>query len=63
LDAPFQLLLALDYIIRYWMRRFSCCWRWTTLLDATFQVLLALGFIIGCAVSFVNYLATVQMLF
>jgi hypothetical protein len=45
LDAPFQLMLALDYI-----------------LDAPFQVLLALGFIVGCAVSFVNYLATEQVL-
>jgi hypothetical protein len=51
LDAPFQVLLAQGYNNGYWMRRFNCCWQWTTLLDALFQVLLALGFIIGCAVS------------
>jgi hypothetical protein len=62
LDAPFQVVLAQVYSNGYWMRRFNCCWRWTTLLDAPFQVLLAQGFIIGCAVSFVNYLATVQVL-
>jgi hypothetical protein len=51
LDAPFQVLLEQGYNNGYWMRRFNCCWRWTTLLDAPFQVLLALGFIIGCTVS------------
>jgi hypothetical protein len=62
LDAPFQVLMALDYSNGYWLRRFKCCWRWTTQLDAPFQVLPALGFIIGGAISFVGHLTTVQVL-